>query len=116
MYRLGFNPKLLGGKGRGFLEFAADEGALDDDERAALASGGGAFLRDLERTRIQKSFKMVALQALVEADALHGTNAAGRHPSSRFCREFEVCRVLGSPHVQQAASGERAPERAEEVR
>ncbi|MCB9740343.1 MAG: DEAD/DEAH box helicase family protein [Deltaproteobacteria bacterium] len=76
MYRLGFNPKLLGGKGRGFLEFAADEGALDDDERAALASGGGAFVRELERTPMSKCFKMVALQALVEADALHGAGDA----------------------------------------
>jgi hypothetical protein len=106
IYRLGFDPKLLGGKNRGFLDFALDEGALDDAERAALAGGGGGFLRELERTSMSKSFKMVALQALVEADALQdGDGEAGLPLPELARRSLQI--LVRSPELRHDVYGVR---------
>lgn len=68
LYRLGYNPASVRSQG-GWLAFVADEDDLDAQEAQALAAATGWF-RDLETTQLSKSFKMVTLQALIEADAL----------------------------------------------
>ena len=69
LVRQGLNPATLKSFD-GWFDFVASEEQLSDDERRALAAAGG-FLRAVERdARTTKSFKMVALEALIELDAL----------------------------------------------
>lgn len=65
MFRLGFNPKAHGG----WLAFVEGEGQLLPDEREALQHAR-QWLTNLETTGLEKCFKMVTLQVLIEADAL----------------------------------------------
>ncbi|TNF33001.1 MAG: HIT domain-containing protein [Deltaproteobacteria bacterium] len=67
--RQGFNPRSLTSF-EGWFDFVASEGHLTPGEREALAAAG-AFLRAVERREsMTKSFRMVALEALVDLDAL----------------------------------------------
>lgn len=67
--RQGFNPRSLKSHDSWF-DLVAAEGDLSDPEAAALASAR-AFLVAVERGEaMTKSFKMVALEALLEEDAL----------------------------------------------
>ena len=68
MYRLGFDLKEMRGHG-GWFGFLADESDLDENELEAWEAGERWF-QEMETTRINKSYKMVVVQALVEADAL----------------------------------------------
>jgi superfamily II DNA or RNA helicase/diadenosine tetraphosphate (Ap4A) HIT family hydrolase/HKD family nuclease len=65
LYRMGLNPRVKGG----WFGFVEAQGAFDAEERQAFLHAH-AWLTDLDSTRLVKSFKMVTLQALVEADAL----------------------------------------------
>jgi superfamily II DNA or RNA helicase/diadenosine tetraphosphate (Ap4A) HIT family hydrolase/HKD family nuclease len=67
LYRLGLNPRVK--NVASWFEFASGEGQLDEAEQAVLASIG-PFLADLDTTPMTKCYKMVTLQALIEADAL----------------------------------------------
>jgi superfamily II DNA or RNA helicase/diadenosine tetraphosphate (Ap4A) HIT family hydrolase/HKD family nuclease len=69
MYRLDLNVPRLRQKHGSWFGFVANEGDLDEDEEKALEAGESWF-QDLESTRLNKSFKMVVVQALLEADAL----------------------------------------------
>ena len=69
LYRMGFNPGSLK-TFDGWFEFVASEDGLSDTELGALAVARD-WLLDLERREnLNKSFKMVALQAMLDADAL----------------------------------------------
>ncbi len=69
LVRMGQNPASLKAY-RGWFDFVESQGDLDDGERAVLGDVG-AFLRALERREaMSKSYKMVTLQALIEAGAL----------------------------------------------
>lgn len=72
LHRLGYLPSTLrtaGGHGSWF-EFVEAEGHLSDDERRALEHGR-VWFRDLEKSEaMTKSFKMIVLEALLEAHAL----------------------------------------------
>ena len=106
LYRLGINPRTLGGKSGDLLGFLLGEGALTEAERAALAGPGGALLRELQRTAMTPCFKMVALQVLIESGV--GNEGLGlatltsrsldllrRNPELR--RDLLGVRQLGSP-------------------
>jgi len=67
LHGLGLRPRTASPDG--WLAFVDAEAAFDADELAAYQAGR-AFLRDLETTEMSKCFKMVTLQALIEADAL----------------------------------------------
>ena len=65
LFRLGLNPRVKGG----WFGFVDTQSQLTTPQRQAL-QGAGAWLADLDGTPMTKSFKMVTLQALIEADAL----------------------------------------------
>jgi superfamily II DNA or RNA helicase/diadenosine tetraphosphate (Ap4A) HIT family hydrolase len=68
LYRLGLNPRSL--RQTTWFDLVRDEGDLGAGERVALEACG-ELLADVERREaMTRSFKMVALQALLEADAL----------------------------------------------
>jgi len=70
LFRRGLNPgSVRSGGGAGWLRFVGDEGDLSEDA-AALLVEAGTWFRDLETTAMSRSYKMVTLLALAEADAL----------------------------------------------
>jgi superfamily II DNA or RNA helicase/HKD family nuclease len=69
LYRLGYRPGTLRATHGSWFEFVANEGHLDEAERRVLERAG-EWLRDLETTVMEKSFKMVVLETLLERSAL----------------------------------------------
>jgi hypothetical protein len=69
VYRLGYRPATLRAMHGSWFEFVAQEGHLGEAERRVLERAG-AWLRDLETTVMEKSFKMVVLETLLERGAL----------------------------------------------
>ncbi|MCA9535237.1 MAG: DEAD/DEAH box helicase family protein [Myxococcales bacterium] len=69
LQRAGYIPGLLRERYGSWFEFVRSEGDLDESELSALGVAR-MFLRDVETTEMTRSFKMVALEALLEADAL----------------------------------------------
>ncbi|WP_272425260.1 DEAD/DEAH box helicase family protein [Polyangium jinanense] len=69
LYRMGYGLKKLRDAHGSFFDFVAAMGDLDDAEKRVLAMAGD-FLRELEVTPMSKCYKMVTLEALLEADAL----------------------------------------------
>ncbi len=69
--RMGYLPSRLRKDQRhlGWFDFVQSEGDLETEQAASLQSHG-SFLRDLETTELTKCFKMVTLEALIEANAL----------------------------------------------
>lgn len=69
--RMGYPPSLLRKQQRhaGWFDFVDSEGDLEAAEKRALAVLA-PFLRDLETTEMTKCFKMITLEALLEANAL----------------------------------------------
>ncbi len=83
MFRLGVNPGSVKAAHGGWFGFLLDEGDLTAAEKAAFAQAE-RWLKALESTRMNKCFKMVALESLLEADALFdgmpvGENARRSH-------------------------------------
>ncbi|QDG52099.1 HIT domain-containing protein [Persicimonas caeni] len=68
LHTLGFNLRTLKKHG-GWFGFLADEGDLTDAELEAWRVGE-AWFHELETTTLNKSYKMVVVQALLDADAL----------------------------------------------
>lgn len=87
LLRMGAQPKSLRARYGSWLGFVSAEGDLQPDEQLAR-EGAGAFLDDLETTEMTKSFKMVTLQALIEADAL----ATGLPVDTLAARAWEILR------------------------
>jgi superfamily II DNA or RNA helicase/diadenosine tetraphosphate (Ap4A) HIT family hydrolase/SOS-response transcriptional repressor LexA len=69
LYRLDYSPETLRRSHGSWFNFVETEKDLSEEEVRALAKGRDWFV-ELERTNMQKSFKMVLLEALLEADAL----------------------------------------------
>ncbi|MDI3282135.1 DEAD/DEAH box helicase family protein [Polyangium sp. 15x6] len=69
LYRMGYSLKRLRDAHGGFFDFVAAMGDLDEMEKRVL-DVAGEFLRELEITAMSKCYKMVTLEALLEADAL----------------------------------------------
>jgi superfamily II DNA or RNA helicase/diadenosine tetraphosphate (Ap4A) HIT family hydrolase len=70
LYRMGYRPSTLhSGDIEGWFDFVKAQGHLSEPEARVHAAASG-WLRDLEKTSISKSFKIVTLQALLEAGAL----------------------------------------------
>lgn len=68
-YRMGYAPSVLRNTYLGWFDFVASEGHLSEAEKFCLENGRGWF-RELETTDMNKSYKMIMLEALIEADAL----------------------------------------------
>ncbi|MFP2929821.1 DEAD/DEAH box helicase family protein [Pyxidicoccus sp. 3LG] len=69
LYRLGYRPQTLRGPDGGWFDFVNSEKGLTPEQARALTTGKKWFA-ELEVTALQKCFKMVTLQALLEAKAL----------------------------------------------
>ncbi len=69
LYRSGYSPAVLREAHGSWFEFVGSEGHLTDEEARVLETGKDWF-RELETTVLEKSFKMVLLEALVELDAI----------------------------------------------
>lgn len=69
LQRMGYVPSKLRDRHGSWFEFVRSEGDLKDEEARALEATGG-FLREIETTDMTKSFKMVMLEALLDAGAL----------------------------------------------
>ena len=67
LYRMGYNPRISGHAA--WFTLIAAEGLLDAAQRQVVRHAG-EFLAELCTTPMTKCFKMVVLQALVEADAV----------------------------------------------
>ena len=65
----GFNPGRTGHVG--WLGFVADMGDLSEEQRAASTTHR-ALLYEIETTRMTRSYKMLVLRAMIEADAFPG--------------------------------------------
>jgi hypothetical protein len=65
----GFNPGRTGHAG--WLGFVADMGDLSEAQRAAWTAHR-ALLEEIETTRMTRSYKMLVLRAMIEADAFPG--------------------------------------------
>lgn len=111
--RQGLNPRTLKAFD-GWFDFVASEGDLSAAEHEALAAAGG-FLRAVERREsMTRSFKMVALEALLELDALtSGAEIAAVCERSRAIMlrapELEAdlsAKALGDPRTASAEAWE----------
>lgn len=69
MHRLGYRPRTLRDAHGSWFEFVESEKHLDEAESRVLGESR-EWLEELETTSMVKSFKMVTLEALLEADAL----------------------------------------------
>jgi len=69
LYRKGFNPISLKSFD-GWFEFVAAEGDLSEAEQGALVEGKDWLFSLERRERMNKSYKMVALQAMLDSGAL----------------------------------------------
>jgi superfamily II DNA or RNA helicase/diadenosine tetraphosphate (Ap4A) HIT family hydrolase len=69
LQRMGYLPGRLRDRHGSWFGFVRAEGDLDEGELRA-ANAAEPFLRDLETTEMTKSFKMVTLEALLDAGAL----------------------------------------------
>lgn len=68
-YRMSYSPALLRSNHASWFDFVASERGLNDAEQHCLDSARDWF-RELETTAMTKSYKMILLQTLIEADAL----------------------------------------------
>jgi superfamily II DNA or RNA helicase/diadenosine tetraphosphate (Ap4A) HIT family hydrolase len=69
LYRAGYSPSVLREAHGSWFEFVRSEGHLTPEEERALVAGRDWF-RELETTVLEKSFKMVTLEALIELEVL----------------------------------------------
>ncbi|MBI3726265.1 DEAD/DEAH box helicase family protein [bacterium] len=67
--RLGYSPSTLRDAHGSWFAFVGSEKHLSESE-ARVLTGAREWLEELEKTSMVKSFKMVTLEALLEADAL----------------------------------------------
>jgi superfamily II DNA or RNA helicase/diadenosine tetraphosphate (Ap4A) HIT family hydrolase/SOS-response transcriptional repressor LexA len=70
LHRMGLNPASVRSGHGSWFGFVGDEGDLSEAERQALGQGE-QWLREVETTAMNKCFKMVVLEVLVEDGALH---------------------------------------------
>jgi hypothetical protein len=69
LYRMGYRPSTLRPSYAGWFDFVKTQGHLTEAEERVLAAAGD-WLRDLETTPMSKCFKILTLEALLEAGAL----------------------------------------------
>lgn len=69
LFRMGYRPATLRPVHQGWFDFVASEGDLSPPELRVLHATA-AWLRELEITAMSKCYKMVTLEALLEAGAL----------------------------------------------
>ncbi|WP_437316326.1 DEAD/DEAH box helicase family protein [Sorangium sp. So ce385] len=96
LFRMGYRPATLRPAHQGWFDFVASEGDLSPPELRVLRAAG-AWLRELEITAMSKCYKMVTLEALLEAGALfEGISIAelARRSRAILARSPELSRDL----------------------
>lgn len=71
LYRMAYRPSTLRSAYEGWFDFVAAEGDLTEAE-LRVHRAAGEWLRELEVTSMTRCYKMVTIEALLEADALAG--------------------------------------------
>ncbi|NOK04045.1 DEAD/DEAH box helicase family protein [Myxococcus xanthus] len=111
LYRRGYSPATLRKAHPGWFDFVRSEGDLTDDEARTLDKGRDWF-KELELTNMSQCFKMVVLEALLEADALEQglllPELARRclailQRSPELLRDLEAVKALGDPRLPNPA-------------
>jgi superfamily II DNA or RNA helicase/diadenosine tetraphosphate (Ap4A) HIT family hydrolase len=107
LYRCGYSPSVLRREHGSWFEFVRREGHLTDDENEVLSQARDWF-KELETTVLEKSFKLVLLEALLELDAL-STGAGLDHLARRshqilvrspeLFRDIEGVKELSDPRA-----------------
>jgi len=72
LYRSGLSMKSIGTRYGSWFEFIRVQGDLSDEEAGVLDHYAGWF-RELESSPMRKSFRMIALKALIEEQSLGGS-------------------------------------------
>ncbi|HYO53859.1 DEAD/DEAH box helicase family protein [Archangium sp.] len=96
LYRLGYLPSTLQ---EDWFRFVERQGDLTSEEAQALENRGREWFEALETTPMSKSFKMVVLQTLLDADAL----ADGLPLSELASRSLNL--LLQSPDLKKDLDG-----------
>ncbi len=94
LFRMGYLPSRLGG----WFPFVGSEGDLTPEESTVLGRARDWF-EDLESTPMEKSFKLVVLEVLLEADAL----GAGLPLDELAARSHEY--LVRSPELRRDIEG-----------
>ena len=72
VYQDGYNPRAVRERAGSWARFVATQGDLDDSQRQAL-DAHGAFIDALDTTDMVKSYKMLVLLAMLNANAFPGS-------------------------------------------
>ena len=72
VYQDGYNPRAVRERAGSWIRFVASMGDLTDEQRRALKSHG-AFIDALDTTEMVKSYKMLVLLAMLNADRFPGS-------------------------------------------
>ncbi|MFO7653189.1 MAG: DEAD/DEAH box helicase family protein [Candidatus Krumholzibacteriia bacterium] len=107
LYRMGMNPRSLRGFS-GWFDFVASEGDLKADEALALEHARDWLLAVEVREAMNKSYKMVALEAMLDSGAL----LTGMSVEENARRSYEIMRrspelfadLEGTKEIADAAS------------
>lgn len=111
LYRRGYSPATLRKAHQGWFDFVRSEGDLTDGEARTLEEGRDWF-KELELTNMSKCFKMVVLEALLEAGALEQglplpelarRSLAILQRSPELLRDLEAVKALGDPRLPNPA-------------
>lgn len=77
LYRSGLSMKSIGTRYGSWFEFVRAQGDLSDKEAGVLEHYTGWF-RELENSPLKKSFRMIALKALIDEQAIGGSIEIGK--------------------------------------
>ena len=69
LFRMGYDIEALRSKGRPWFSFLEEKGCLEPTE-AAVAHRAKDWFAEVQTTRMEKSYKMVTLEVLLETDSL----------------------------------------------
>jgi superfamily II DNA or RNA helicase/SOS-response transcriptional repressor LexA len=107
LQRMGYLPSRLRERYKGgWFELVRAQGDLaPDSQDATVVDEAGPFLLEVETTEMTKCFKMVTLEALLDAEALHAglplRDVDGGVWQFRFAKEFcNVARPVGTQRNQ----------------
>ena len=100
LVRRGFNLGSLLSAHGGWFGFVSSEDNLTDAEAKVLASAG-AWLREVQTTKMSKCFKMIVLEAMLDADAL----LEGMELAKVAARSHEI--LVRSPELFEDLDGLR---------
>jgi superfamily II DNA or RNA helicase/diadenosine tetraphosphate (Ap4A) HIT family hydrolase len=108
LYRLGYLPSALRANHGSWFSFVLAEGDLNQEDRRAFEAYRG-WIEELETTAMTRSFKMVALEALLEADAMSEGLSLEQVASRSFAivkRSPELWRDVEDKFDMSAGAGE----------